>query len=66
MTKLNEIQEYRKLWKSAKESYDILLNKYSWNKNIINQINIIILKIIIKKLKRNIDKEINKIRERKD
>lgn len=66
MTKLDEIQEYRKLWKSAENSYEILMNRYSWNKNIINQINIFILKIIMKKIKRDIDREINKIRERKD
>jgi hypothetical protein len=66
MTKLDEIQEYRMYLQRARDASEILFVRYWKNKNIINLINIFLLKRIMKKFEKDIEKEINKIRERKD
>jgi uncharacterized protein YPO0396 len=66
MTKLDEIQEYRKMLQKAEDNYETLLSRYSVNLNVVDRMNIFLLNKIIDKVRRDVEEEINKIRERED
>lgn len=66
MTKLDEIQEYRKMLQKAEDNYETLLSRYSVNLNVVDRMNIFLLNKIMVKLRRDVEEKTKEIRERKD